>query len=68
MLVSQLPAEGWLEDPVFYRSGEIMFGIISHEGAAILEATAAEQGDVASMGIVTRDIPPWDPDFDETAV
>jgi hypothetical protein len=67
VVVEELPKTDWYEDPVFYRRGVIMLGVISHEGAALLELTAEEHAAVAALGVVTRGIPPWDPDFDDAA-
>ena len=67
-LVEDLPHGEWFEDPVIFRSEAIMLGVISHEGAALLELTAEEHAEVARLGIPTREVPPWDPGFDEGAV
>jgi hypothetical protein len=34
--------DGWFEDPIFYRDGELMLGVLSHEAFAVLRLTAAE--------------------------
>jgi hypothetical protein len=62
---SELPPEGWLEDPTVYRHGVIMLDIVSHEGAAMLEVTAKEHREIAAIGIRTRKHPPWEPITDE---
>ena len=46
--------EGWLEDPTFYREGEIMLGIVSHEGEGYVQLTSLEEAQVAALGIPTR--------------
>lgn len=50
---------GCLEDPIFYREGEIMFGIVTHEREGMLSLTDVEHGEVAALGIRTRDEPEW---------
>jgi len=35
--------EGWFEGPVFYREGELMLGIVSHESEGILRVTREER-------------------------
>ena len=34
---------GWFENPVFYRNGEFMLGVVSHENEGILRVTEAEK-------------------------
>jgi hypothetical protein len=46
--------EGWLENPTIYRDGEIMLGVVSHEGEGYLQLTTPEAAQVAAMGIPTR--------------
>ena len=38
--------DAWCEDPIVYRSGELLLGIISHEGEGVLRVSA---NDVASL-------------------
>ncbi len=56
--------EGCLEDPTFYREGQIMFGIISHEREGIITLSEAEHADVAALSITTRDRPQWNTSSD----
>lgn len=35
--------EGWFEDPVFYRNGEFMLGVVSHEREGIVRVTESER-------------------------
>ena len=35
--------EGWFEDPMIYREGELMLGIVSHESEGILRVTRDER-------------------------
>lgn len=51
--------EGCLEDPTFYRDGQIAFGIISHEREGVLTLTPSQHAEVAALGIATRDRPEW---------
>ena len=51
--------EGWLEDPTLYREGEIMLGVVSHEGEGFLRLTALEAVQLAALGIPTRDAGTW---------
>ncbi len=41
---------GWIEDPVFYRKGEMMLGIVSHEGYGLLRVTEQEQQELEKAG------------------
>jgi hypothetical protein len=50
---------GWLEDPIFYRRGELMLGITSHESCGSLSVTPEERLELANMGFRTRDKPEW---------
>ena len=40
----------WVENPIFYRRGEIMLGIVSHEQDGVLRVTRAERRDLATAG------------------
>jgi hypothetical protein len=50
---------GCLEDPVFYRRGELLLGILSHESYGVLAVTEQERLELAAIGIRTRDQPEW---------
>jgi hypothetical protein len=52
-------SDGWLENPTFYREGEIMLGVVSHEGEGYLDLTALEAVQIAALGIPTRDKGTW---------
>ncbi len=39
----QSDKDGWLEDLTLYRQGELMLGIVSHEGEGILGVTSEER-------------------------
>ena len=42
---------GWAEDPVVYRNGRLMLGIISHEGIAELRISKREEESLATIGL-----------------
>lgn len=42
--------EGWIEDPIFYRSGEVLLGVISHEDEAFLNLSPSEASDLKDLG------------------
>lgn len=42
---------GWAEDPVVYRNGRLMLGIISHEGIAELRISKREEEALATIGL-----------------
>lgn len=50
---------GWLEDPTFYRDGELMLGVVSHEREGLLRLTELEHAEVAALGIPSRSEPQW---------
>jgi len=43
--------DGWLEDLVVYRRGEIVLGIVSHEQEGVLRLTTVELAEVAALDI-----------------
>lgn len=51
---------GCLEDPIFYRRGELLLGVISHESYGVLAVSNEERAELAAIGIRTRDKPEWD--------
>jgi hypothetical protein len=57
------PAGDWptgcLENPTFYRAGEVMLGIVSHEREGILRLLTSEQADFGALCIPWRDQPEW---------
>lgn len=42
---------GWLEDLAFYRDGELMLGVLSHQQEGTLRLSAAEHDAVARLGV-----------------
>jgi len=50
------PAErGWFEDPVFYRDGRLMLGILSHEAFAVLRLSEAESEQLSAAGFASHE-------------
>lgn len=47
--------DGWFEDPILYRDGDLMLGVLSHEAFAVLRLTAAESADLAAAGFPSHD-------------
>lgn len=51
--------EGWFEDLALYRDGELMFGAITHERAAVLRITDLEYAEFAASGFQSHDELPY---------
>jgi hypothetical protein len=50
------PAErGWFEDPVFYRDGRLMLGILSHEAFAVLRLSLGEPERLSAAGFASHE-------------
>lgn len=50
------PAErGWFEDPVFYRDGRLMLGILSHEAFAVLRLSEGESEQLSAAGFASHE-------------
>ena len=47
--------QGWFEDPVFYRDGRLMLGVLSHEAFAIMRLTEAESAELDAAGFPSHD-------------
>lgn len=45
----------WLEDPVIYRGGELMLGVLSHEAFAVLRLAEDEAAQLADAGFPSHD-------------
>lgn len=55
-LLAYDPVErGWFEDPVFYRDGRLMLGVLSHEAFAIMRLSEKESADLATAGFPSHD-------------
>ncbi|NUO64275.1 MAG: hypothetical protein HOQ11_17690 [Gemmatimonadaceae bacterium] len=42
--------DGWLENLAVFRAGELVLGVASHEGEAVLRLTAREHAEVTALG------------------
>ena len=47
--------DGWFEDPILYRDGELMLGVLSHEAFAVLRLTEPESQDLDAAGFPSHD-------------
>ena len=47
--------DGWFEDPILYRDGELMLGVLSHEAFAVLRLTAAESEELDAAGFPSHE-------------
>jgi hypothetical protein len=47
--------DAWFEDPVIYRDGELMLGVLSHEAFAVLRVTEPEVALLAAAGFPSHD-------------
>ena len=46
---------GWFEDPVFYRGGRLMLGVLSHEAFAIMSLSDGESVELSAAGFPSHD-------------
>lgn len=46
---------GWFEDPVFYRDGRLMLGVLSHEAFAIMRLSDVESEQLFAAGFSSYD-------------
>ena len=53
------PSDAWYEDPILYRDGEIVLGIITHESEGVLIVSAEERDELDLLGIVYRPDGEW---------
>ena len=49
---------GWLEDPLFYRNGEFLLGVITHEREGLIRVTPDEERELIELGIPLGDVAP----------
>ena len=54
LFAHQVQKDGWFKDPVFYRRGEFMLGVVSHEHEGIIRVTKAEHRLLEAEGFVFR--------------
>ena len=50
---------GWLEDPTFYRDGDVILAIVSHEGEGFVRLTELEHVQLAARHLPTRAAAKW---------
>lgn len=50
----QVEKGGWLEDPVLYRRGEFMLGVVSHEKEGVVRVTNTECRMLEAEGFIFR--------------
>jgi hypothetical protein len=46
---------GWFEDPILYREGNLLFGVLSHEAFAVLRLSALESVRLSTAGFPSHD-------------
>ncbi len=46
---------GWFEDFTIYRRGEIMLGVVSHEGLIVLRLTEREHREFSELSIESHE-------------
>ena len=46
---------GWFEDPVFYRGGRLLLGMLSHEAFAIMRMSDLESAQLSAAGFPSHD-------------
>jgi len=45
----------WFEDPILYRNGEMLLGVLSHEAFAVLRVSESEAEDLIDAGFPTHE-------------
>jgi hypothetical protein len=50
---------GWLENPRFYRDGELVLGVITHEGGGLVRLEPSQVGLLDDLSIAFRDTWEW---------
>jgi hypothetical protein len=56
---SETKDDAWLEDPLFYRDGHLVLGIVSHEHEGVVRLTKAEHDEAKTLGFVSHDKGEW---------
>ena len=46
---------GWFEDPIFYREGNLVLGVLSHEAFAVLRISVLESVRLSAAGFPSHD-------------
>ncbi len=55
-LLAYDPVErGWFEDPIFYRAGDLMLGVLSHEAFGVLRISDGESARLAAAGFPSHE-------------
>jgi hypothetical protein len=49
---------GWFEDPIFYREGNLVLGVLSHEAFAVLRISVLESARFSAAGFRSHDALP----------
>ncbi|HEX6532946.1 MAG TPA: hypothetical protein VF041_00030 [Gemmatimonadaceae bacterium] len=52
LFTNAVDPRGWIEDPLVYRNGELMLGVVTHERDGVLRATADEMRELDALGFV----------------
>ena len=47
--------DGWFENPIIYRDGELVLGVLSREAFGVLRITEAEFAELTSAGFPSHD-------------
>lgn len=50
LFTNAVDPRGWLEDPLVYRNGELMLGVVTHEREGVLRATEDEMRELDALG------------------
>jgi hypothetical protein len=50
LFTHRVDPRGWLEDPVIYRNGALMLGVVTHEQEGVLRATPQEVRELETLG------------------
>jgi len=48
-------SRGWFEDPILYRDGSLLLGVLSHEAFAVLRLTVLESVRFSAAGFPSHD-------------
>jgi hypothetical protein len=46
---------GWFEDPILYREGNLLMGVLSHEAFAVLRLSVLESVRLSAAGFPSHD-------------
>jgi hypothetical protein len=46
---------GWFENPILYRNGELLLGVLSHEAFAVLRISVLESVRLSAAGFLSHD-------------